>query len=127
MLHTILPVLLLTGGILHLIQGIRTVLYPISFLFTFGLPSDASAADLAPAYGGRNVALSLTMVVLYFQGMYQAAGIMLMCCTIGAAMDTYVVSIALRQRKIMSSGPMYSHMVGFVVLALLGLGLVMLE
>ncbi len=123
----IVPFLLLAGGILHLIQGIRTILYPAAFLSTFGLPPDASAVDLAPAYGGRNVALSLTMIVFYWQGMYRAAGLMLICCTIGAVVDVYITSMALNGGSFSSSGPTFSHVTGLVVLSMLGWGLVRLK
>ncbi len=123
----IVPFLLLAGGILHLVQGIRTILYPAAFLSTFGLSPDAPAVDLAPAYGGRNVALSLTMIVLYWQGMYRAAGLMLICCTIGAAADTYVSSLALHEGNFTNSGPTFSHLTGLVVLSVLGWGLVRLK
>ena len=127
MAYGLLPVFLLVGGLLHLIQGIRTILNPTTFLSTFGLPHSASAIDLAPAYGGRNVALSLTMVVFYWHEMYRPAGLMLLCCTVGALVDTYVAGLALRGKQVKSAGMMYSHLGGFVVLAFLGWGLMAAE
>ena len=94
---------------------------PLPAIQLFGLNPHASAS-LAPSslvpfitvFGGRNLAIGLAMLVFYWQGMHEAMGTVLICCTVSGAVDTVVMSLWGMEGKALGHG------VGSLVLGLTG-------
>ena len=97
---------------------------PLSAIRLFGLDpiplaniSSSSPVAFITVFGGRNFAIGLAMLALYWQGMYRAVGTILLCCTVSGVVDTIVMS------QWGMEGKALGHGVGCVVLGLTGWGL----
>ncbi|KAF6219152.1 hypothetical protein HO133_004977 [Letharia lupina] len=97
---------------------------PLPAIHLFGLEpyystpkSPSSLVPFITIFGGRNFALGLAMLALYWQGMYRAMGTIMICCTVSGAVDTVVMSLWGMAGKAMGHG------VGCVLLGLTGWGL----
>lgn len=82
---------------------------------SFGNP----AIPIVTVFGGRGLATGVALFALYWQGMSEAMGILMLSLTVAGVVDTVVVARQGPKNKA------WTHVVGTAVMGLTGWGLVM--
>ena len=85
--------------------------------YTAATVSPSSLVPFITIFGGRNFAIGLALLALYWQGMCRAMGTVLICCTVSGAVDMVVMSSWGMEGKALGHG------VGCVVLGITERGL----
>ena len=121
MLHPWLPHAAFLLALASTAVSISTFVAPLTAARNHGFDLEtAESPTLAfvPIFGGRNLAVALTMFAFYWQRRTKALGTVLLCCTASAVVDAVVTS------QWGTEGMAWQHVIGAVVLATLGLGMV---